>query len=131
MGQARFVKLRYTRPALADLNSILDYIAAHSPPGDRRVHARIQAILDLLLLYPGIGTRTDDPAILGWRRCLTPMSFSTRPRKPRSSFTRFVMRRAILPVCREHGHDQTSLLSGDDFESRRRSKCTTTNQPKR
>jgi toxin ParE1/3/4 len=57
------VKLRYTLPALADLNSVLDYIAAHSPQGARRVQARIQAIIDLLLLYPGIGTRTDDPAI--------------------------------------------------------------------
>ena len=57
------MKLRYTLPALADLNSILDYIAAHSPHGARRVQARIQAIIDLLLLYPGIGTRTDDPTI--------------------------------------------------------------------
>jgi toxin ParE1/3/4 len=57
------VKLRYTLPALADLNSVLEYIAAHSPQGARRVHARIQAIIDLLLLYPGIGTRTDDPTI--------------------------------------------------------------------
>lgn len=57
------MKLRYTLPALADLNAILDYIAAHSPQGARRVQARIQAIIDLLLLYPGIGTRTDDPTI--------------------------------------------------------------------
>ncbi|MGH7117412.1 MAG: type II toxin-antitoxin system RelE/ParE family toxin [Acetobacteraceae bacterium] len=63
MGQTRLVKLRYTLPALADLHSVLDYIAAHSPQGARRVQARIQAILDLLLLYPGIGTRTDDPTI--------------------------------------------------------------------
>jgi toxin ParE1/3/4 len=57
------VKLRYTVPALADLNAILDHIGAHSQPGARRVQARIQAIIDLLLLYPRIGTRTDDPAI--------------------------------------------------------------------
>jgi plasmid stabilization system protein ParE len=57
------VKLRHTLPALADLSSVLDYIAAHSPQGARRVQGRIQAIIDLLLLYPGIGTRTDDPAI--------------------------------------------------------------------
>ncbi len=56
------MKPRYTLPALADLNSILDYIAAHSPQGGRRVQARIQAIIDLLPLYPGIGTRADDPA---------------------------------------------------------------------
>jgi toxin ParE1/3/4 len=57
------VKPRYTIPVLAGLNSVLDYIAAHSPQDARRVHARIHAIIDLLLLYPGIGTRTDDPAI--------------------------------------------------------------------
>jgi toxin ParE1/3/4 len=63
------VKLRYTLPALADLSSILDYIAAHSPQGAKRVQARIQAITYLLLLHPFVGTRTDDPAI---RRVTTP-----------------------------------------------------------
>jgi plasmid stabilization system protein ParE len=57
------VKLRYTRPALADLSAILDYIAAHSPRSARRVQARIQALTDLLLLHPRIGRRTNDPAI--------------------------------------------------------------------
>jgi plasmid stabilization system protein ParE len=57
------VRLRYTLPALADLNAVLDYIAAHSPQGARRVQARVQAVIDLLLLHPHIGTRTDDPAI--------------------------------------------------------------------
>jgi plasmid stabilization system protein ParE len=63
------VKLRYTLPALADLNAILDYIAAHSPQGAKRVQARIQTIINLLLLHPHIGVRTDDPAI---RRLTTP-----------------------------------------------------------
>jgi toxin ParE1/3/4 len=40
------LKLRYTLPALADLESILNYIAAHSPQGTDRVKARIQAIID-------------------------------------------------------------------------------------
>jgi toxin ParE1/3/4 len=57
------VRLRYTLPALADLSAILDYIAAHSPQGARRVQARIQALTDLLLLRPNIGRRTLDPAI--------------------------------------------------------------------
>jgi toxin ParE1/3/4 len=52
VGQTRFVKLRYTLPALADLNSILDYITAPSPQGAQRVQARIQAIIDLVLLFP-------------------------------------------------------------------------------
>jgi toxin ParE1/3/4 len=57
------VRLRYTRPALADLASVLDYIAAQSPQGARRVQARIQAMIELLLLHPHIGTRTSDPTI--------------------------------------------------------------------
>jgi toxin ParE1/3/4 len=57
------VKLRYTLPALADLSAILDYIAAHSPQGARRVQGRIQAVTDLLLLYPHISRRTNDPSI--------------------------------------------------------------------
>ena len=63
MGQTRSVKLRYTLPGLADLGAILDYLAAHSPQGARRVQARIQALTDLLLLNPHIGRRTNDPAI--------------------------------------------------------------------
>jgi toxin ParE1/3/4 len=57
------VKLRYTLPALADLSSVLDDIAAQSPQGAKRVQARIQAIIDLLLVYPRMGTRTNDPII--------------------------------------------------------------------
>lgn len=53
------MKLRYALPALADLNAVLDYIAAHSPQGARR----IQAITELLSRHPGVGRRTDDPAI--------------------------------------------------------------------
>ena len=63
MAQTRRLKLRYTRPALADLRSILDYIAAQSPDGVRRVHARIKTIIDLLLLHPYLGRRTSDPTI--------------------------------------------------------------------
>jgi toxin ParE1/3/4 len=63
------VKLRYTLPALADLTSILDYIAIHSPQGAQRVQTRIQSIIELLSVHPHIGVRTDDPAI---RRLTTP-----------------------------------------------------------
>ncbi|MCK9916356.1 type II toxin-antitoxin system RelE/ParE family toxin [Microbacteriaceae bacterium K1510] len=57
------MRLRYTRPALADLGAILDYVATHSPQSAARIHARIEAVLDLLLRHPNIGTLTDDPAI--------------------------------------------------------------------
>jgi plasmid stabilization system protein ParE len=41
----------------------LAYIWARSPQGAERAHARIQAIADLLLEFPRIGTPTEDPTI--------------------------------------------------------------------
>jgi toxin ParE1/3/4 len=57
------MRLRYTRPALADLASILDYIVLRSPQGAARVHARIQTITNLLSQFPEAGRVTDDPTI--------------------------------------------------------------------
>jgi plasmid stabilization system protein ParE len=57
------MRLRYTLPALADLASILDYIADRSPQGAARIHARIQGVTILLLQYPQAGTATVDPTI--------------------------------------------------------------------
>jgi toxin ParE1/3/4 len=57
------MRLRYTLPALADLASILDYIADRSPQGAARIHTRIRAVTDLLLRYPLAGAVTDDPTI--------------------------------------------------------------------
>ena len=57
------MRLRYTRPALADLSAILNYIAARSPRGAKRVKARLRAVIDLLLHYPQLGRPTNDPAI--------------------------------------------------------------------
>jgi plasmid stabilization system protein ParE len=57
------MRLRYTGPALADLEDILDYIAARSPQGAKRIHGRIRDILSLLLSYPCIGVQTEDPTI--------------------------------------------------------------------
>jgi toxin ParE1/3/4 len=56
-------RLRYTLPALADLEAVLDYIAARSPQGARRVQSRIQTVIELLTQHPFIGSRTNDPAI--------------------------------------------------------------------
>jgi plasmid stabilization system protein ParE len=67
------VRLRYTLPALADLSAILDYIAAHSPQGARRVQGRIQILTDLLLQHSYIGRRTNDPAIR--RLTITPYPY--------------------------------------------------------
>ena len=57
------MKIRYTVPALADLDAVLDYIAAHSPQGAKRVQTRIQAAIELLAVHPHIGIRTSDRSI--------------------------------------------------------------------
>jgi toxin ParE1/3/4 len=57
------MRLRYTLPALADLASILDYIADRSPQGAAQVHNRIRGITNLLLQCPQAGVLTDDPSI--------------------------------------------------------------------
>ena len=57
------MRLRYTLPALADLDEILACIAAQSPRGATRVQARIKAITDLLQRHPRIGALTADPTI--------------------------------------------------------------------
>ena len=53
------MRLRYTRPALADFNALLEAIAIHSPQAAHRVQRRIEAVIELLLVYPGIGAYTD------------------------------------------------------------------------
>jgi toxin ParE1/3/4 len=57
------MRLRYTRPALADLDSILDFVAVRSPLGAARVHMRIQAVIGLLLSHPRIGAQTEDEIV--------------------------------------------------------------------
>ncbi len=57
------MRLRYTLPALANLASILDYIADRSPQGAARIRTRIRAVTDLLLRYPLAGAVTEDPTI--------------------------------------------------------------------
>jgi toxin ParE1/3/4 len=57
------MRLRYTLPALADLVSLLDYVADRSPRGAARIHARIRAVTELLLQYPQSGAVTDDRTI--------------------------------------------------------------------
>ena len=52
------MRVRYSVPALADLANILAYIDARSPQGARKVRARIEETLNLLLSNPFIGART-------------------------------------------------------------------------
>jgi toxin ParE1/3/4 len=57
------LRIRYTRPTLADLEAVLDSISSRSPKGARSVQSRIQTLIELSAEYPHIGARTDDPTI--------------------------------------------------------------------
>ena len=52
------MKLRYTPRAIADLREVLAYIEKQSPQGARKVHARIQRLINLTLDHPHVGART-------------------------------------------------------------------------
>ena len=57
------MRLRFTRPAVADLDSIISHISKASPQSGRRVQQRVKDALGLLLEHPRIGARTSDPSI--------------------------------------------------------------------
>jgi toxin ParE1/3/4 len=57
------LKLRYTRPALADLDCLADYIGPRSPLGLRRVRQRIKTLIEQLPDHPFVGKLTDEPGI--------------------------------------------------------------------
>jgi len=63
VGAARFVKVRYTPSANAELGAVLEYIAQYSPQGARKVQARIGDMISLLSQYPYAGSQTDDPGL--------------------------------------------------------------------
>lgn len=52
------MKVRYTLPALADLEAILDYVTERSPRGARRIMTRIQGAERLLAQHPLFGAQT-------------------------------------------------------------------------
>jgi plasmid stabilization system protein ParE len=96
------VKIRYTAPALADLNSVLDYIARRSPQGAKRVQARIQAAIDLLPVHPRIGIRTNDCSI----RRLTTLPY------PYFVFYEITEAEIIIHAVRHTARDPSSMPGG-------------------
>jgi plasmid stabilization system protein ParE len=83
LDQAGFVKLRFTKRAVRQIEEIIDIIARESPQSARRVRERMQSIATLLIERPHIGQQTD---VAGIRRMLvTPIptsSFIALPRTP-------------------------------------------------
>lgn len=97
------MRLRYTRPALADLAEILDYIADRSPQGAHNVRARIRGTVELILRHPYIGTPTDDPSIR--RTATTPY--------PYLIFYEVTESEVIIHAVR-HGARNPSTMPGSD-----------------
>ena len=62
------MRLRFTRPALVDLDELLEYVHSRSPKGAERVGQRIRSLIDQLPQHPFIGKQTEDPSI---RRLMT------------------------------------------------------------
>ncbi len=57
------MKLRYTLPALLELDFVLEYLTERSPQGAARVQAQIKAVTELLLVHPNIGIAASEPGI--------------------------------------------------------------------
>jgi plasmid stabilization system protein ParE len=106
------MRLRYTLPALADLTSVLDWIAERSPQGAARIHTRIRAVTDLLLRYPLAGAVTDDSPFGASRRRLTHISASTRRRTLKLSFMRCATAPATLPTRYDRSKFSQNHLQG-------------------
>jgi addiction module RelE/StbE family toxin len=100
------VRVRFTLPALADLEEILDYIESRSPQGARRVRRRIEARIDLLAEQPLLGERTDDPTI----RRLTTSPY------PYLIFYEATDEEVIIHTIRHGARDPASMPGAPDSE---------------
>ena len=67
------MKLRYTRQALAELDSLLKFTAEQSPKGAASVQTRLRTVIDLLLDHPSIGQMTTRPGMR--RMVVTPYPY--------------------------------------------------------
>lgn len=57
------MRVRFTLPALADLESIIDYVAQESPAAADQIAKRVAAVAEMICHQPRSGKVTDDPAI--------------------------------------------------------------------
>ncbi|MEL7302868.1 MAG: type II toxin-antitoxin system RelE/ParE family toxin [Pseudomonadota bacterium] len=53
------MKVRWTLPALNDLEDLLAYVDQHSPSGGGRVRDEINRTIDLIVDFPGTGRSTN------------------------------------------------------------------------
>jgi toxin ParE1/3/4 len=83
VGQAGFLKLRFTKRAARQIEEFIDAVALESPQGARSVRERMQSITTLLIEQPHIGQQTE---LAGVRRMLVSpyptSSFIALPKTP-------------------------------------------------
>ncbi|PWK75488.1 type II toxin-antitoxin system RelE/ParE family toxin [Aminobacter sp. AP02] len=97
------MRLRYTLPALADLEGILDHIANQSPSGGRKVAKRIKMITELLCRHPEVGRLTE---VEGIRR------INTRP-YPYLIFYELADNEIIVHAVRHGARDPADMPGSD------------------
>ena len=57
------MKVRYTRRALADLQTIHSYLDARSPTAAGAIVAALRTSIDRLAHFPDLGPETDEPGV--------------------------------------------------------------------
>ena len=67
------MKLRYTKPALADLAEILAFTASKSATRAGKIYARLHTVIELLTSFPHLGKQTANPTIR--RLTVTPYAY--------------------------------------------------------
>jgi toxin ParE1/3/4 len=63
LGEVRFVKVRYTRRALSQLEKILRHIRGESPAGAQSVELRLRAVVNLLESHPFLGRQMQEAGV--------------------------------------------------------------------
>jgi len=97
------MRLRYTLPALADLEGILDHVAERSPQSANKIAERIGTITTKLCDRPHMGRRTED---------LTIRRLNARP-YPYLIFYEIGDDEIVILAVRHGARDPTSMPGGD------------------
>ena len=96
------MRIRYTLPAAADLEGVLEYLTLHSPQGARHVQARIKSVEKLLAQFPLAGS----PTRLAWLRRLTTTPY------PYLIFYEVTDEEVIIHAVRHSARDPSSMPEG-------------------
>lgn len=97
------MRIRYTLPAAADLDNVLEYLRTLSPQGARRVGARIKAVEKLLAEFPQAGS----PTRLAWLRRMVAVPY------PYQIFDEVTGSEVVIHAVRHSSRDPASMPGGE------------------